>query len=59
MPYFPSVLFRVSIAAVKHYDQKIKLGRKEVIWLTLPYCCLSLKDVRTGTQMGQEPRGRS
>jgi hypothetical protein len=31
-----------------------KLGRKAFIQLTLPYCCSSLKEVRTGTQAGQE-----
>jgi hypothetical protein len=54
--------FRVSIAVMKHYGQKSKLGRKEFIWLTLPYGCSSLKEVRTGTtgtQAGQEPGGRN
>jgi hypothetical protein len=31
-----------------------KLGRKGFIQLTLPYCCLSPKEVRTGTQAGQD-----
>jgi hypothetical protein len=31
-----------------------KLGRKEFIWLTLPYSCSSPKEVRTGTQAGKE-----
>jgi hypothetical protein len=31
-----------------------KLGRKGFILLTLPYCCSSPKEVRTGTQAGQE-----
>jgi hypothetical protein len=53
------VLVRVSAAARKHHDQKNKLGRKGFIHLTLPYCCLSTKEVRTGTQSGQEPGGRS
>jgi hypothetical protein len=30
------------------------LGRKGFIRLTLPYCCSSPKEVRTGTQAGQE-----
>jgi hypothetical protein len=30
------------------------LGRKGFIQLTLPYCCSSPKEVRTGTQAGQE-----
>jgi hypothetical protein len=29
-------------------------GRKGFIRLTLPYCCSSPKEVRTGTQAGQE-----
>jgi len=31
-----------------------KLGRKGFIQLTLPHCCSSPKEVRTGTQAGQE-----
>jgi hypothetical protein len=34
--------------------KKSKLRRKRFIQLTLPYCCSSLKEVRTGTQAGQE-----
>jgi hypothetical protein len=30
------------------------LGRKGFIRLTLPYCCSSPKEVRTGTQAGQK-----
>jgi len=30
------------------------LGRKGFIQLTLPHCCSSPKEVRTGTQAGQE-----
>jgi hypothetical protein len=30
---------------------------EEFIWLTLPSCSLSLKEARTGTQTGLEPRG--
>jgi hypothetical protein len=37
----------------KHHDQE-KLGRKGFIQLTLPHCCSSPKEVRTGTQAGQE-----
>jgi hypothetical protein len=34
---------------------KKQLGRKGFIQLTLPYCCSSpRKEVRTGTQAGQE-----
>jgi hypothetical protein len=30
------------------------MGRKRFIQLTLPYCCSSPKEVRTGTQAGQK-----
>jgi len=33
---------------------KKQLGRNGFIQLTLPYCCSSWKEVRTGTQAGQE-----
>jgi hypothetical protein len=33
---------------------KKQLGRKGIIHLTFPHCCSSLKEVRTGTQAGQE-----
>jgi hypothetical protein len=33
---------------------KKQLGRKGFIQLTLPHCCSSLKEVRTGTQAGQK-----
>jgi hypothetical protein len=33
---------------------KKQLGKKGFIQLTLPYCCSSPKEVRTGTQAGQE-----
>jgi hypothetical protein len=33
---------------------KKHLGRKGFIQLTLPHCCSSSKEVRTGTQTGQE-----
>jgi hypothetical protein len=33
---------------------KKQLGKKRFIQLTLPYCCSSPKEVRTGTQAGQE-----
>ena len=33
---------------------KKHLGRKGFIQLTLPHCCSSPKEVRTGTQAGQE-----
>jgi hypothetical protein len=33
---------------------KKQLGRKGFIQLTLPHCCSSPKEVRTGIQAGQE-----
>jgi hypothetical protein len=33
---------------------KKQLGRKGFIQLTFPHCCSSPKEVRTGTQTGQE-----
>jgi hypothetical protein len=38
---------------------KNKSERKGFIHLTHPQCSPSLKEVRTGTQTGQEPRGRT
>jgi hypothetical protein len=32
---------------------KKQLGRKGFIQLTLPHCCSSLREVKTGTQAGQ------
>jgi hypothetical protein len=48
-----SVLVRVSIPAQTSWARS-KLGRKGFIRLTLPYCCSSPKEVKTGTQAGQE-----
>ena len=48
--FFMPVLDGVSIAIMKNHDQG-NLGRKEFIWLTLPYHSKSLKEVRIGTQM--------
>jgi hypothetical protein len=47
------VLVRVSIPA-QTSGPRSKLGRKGFIRLTLPCCCSSPKEVRTGTQAGQE-----
>ena len=47
------VLVRVSIPAQTSWPRS-KLGRRGFIQLTLPHCCSSLKEVRTGTQAGQE-----
>ena len=48
-----SILVRVSSPAQTSRPRS-KLGRKGFIRLTLPNCYLSLKEVRTGTQAGQE-----
>jgi hypothetical protein len=48
-----SALVKVSIPAQNSYPRS-KLGRKGFIHLKLPYCCSSPKEVRTGTQAGQE-----
>ena len=48
---------RVSIAVMKQHDQK-QLGG-ETVYLTSTSLLQSLKEVRTGTQTGQEPRGGS
>jgi len=47
------VLVRVSIPA-QTSGPRSKLGRKGFIQLTLPHYCSSPKEVRTGTQAGQE-----
>jgi hypothetical protein len=49
---FPFVL---GILFLHNIITKEQLGRKGFIQLTLPYCCSSPKEVRTGTQAGQEP----
>jgi len=46
-------LVRVSIPAQTSWPRS-KLGRKGFIQLTLPHCCSSPKEVRTGTEAGQE-----
>ena len=43
---------------IKGHDQS-SLGREGFVWLMLPHHSSSLKEVRTGTQAGQEPKGRS
>lgn len=48
------VLVRLIIAAVKHHDQEQLEER-----VSLAYRYIALKEVRTGTQLGQEPGGRS
>jgi hypothetical protein len=43
-----TVSVQVIIAAMKHLYERY-FGIKGFIWLTLPYHCSSLKEVRTGT----------
>jgi hypothetical protein len=45
-------------SCTKHHDQEAS-GRKGFIQLTLPHCCSSPKEARTGTHTGQEPGSRS
>ena len=52
------VFIWVSVAVMKHHEQS-NLGRKGFLWLALPQHCSSSKEVKTGTQVGQEPGGRS
>ena len=47
------VSYRVSIPAQTSWSRS-KLGKKGFIQLILPHCCSSPKEVRTGTQAGQE-----
>jgi hypothetical protein len=53
------VLVRVTIAVMKHREQSYLEKKKEFIWLILPHHSSSSKELRTGTQKGQEPEGRS
>jgi len=39
----------------KHHDRQKRLGRKGLICLRLLHCYQLLKEVKTGTQTGQEP----
>ena len=49
---------RVSTDETKHHDQKARWRGKGFFFsLTLQHCCSSLKEVRTGTQTGQDPSG--
>jgi len=51
-------LLRVTLVVMKHHDQS-NLGREEFILLSLPHHCSPLKEIRTGTETGQEPGSRS
>ena len=48
----------IIIAVIQHFDQS-NLGRKGFIWLVVPHLSQSLKEIRPGTQSGQEPGGKS
>jgi hypothetical protein len=50
LPLMPDVLVRVSVPAQTSWQ----VGEERFIQLTLPHCCSSPKEVRTGTQAGQE-----
>ena len=52
------VLVRIIIAVMEHHDQN-DLWRKRFIQVTLLHDDSSLKEVRTGTQPGQETGARS
>ena len=47
----PSVLVMVSTDEMKHHDQKAS-WRERGLFDECPYHCSSLKEVRTGTQLG-------
>ena len=51
------VLVRISIPAENIMTKK-QVGRKGFVQLTLPHCYSSMKEVRTETQTGQDPRDR-
>jgi hypothetical protein len=46
---------RIPFASTKPHDQKTSWGEKGLFWVTLPYCCLSLREVRTEILTEQEP----
>ena len=54
-----SALVRVTIAVMKHHDQKQSWRRKGLFAFHFPDCDPSLKEARTGIQVGQEPGGRN
>jgi hypothetical protein len=57
--YRKTVFVSVSICVNKHPDQQASWRGKGFIQLILPDHNPSLKEVRTGTQEGLKPRGRS
>jgi hypothetical protein len=52
------VLVRVTVAVMKHHGQS-NLWRKGLVWFMLHHHCSSSNEATTGTQTGQETRGRS
>jgi hypothetical protein len=53
------ILVKVTIVVIKDHNQS-NLGRKVFMWLTFIFTSLVLiREVRTGTQTGQVPGGRS
>jgi hypothetical protein len=58
IPDYVSILVGATIGVIKHCDQS-NLERKGLIWLLLPHHSSSSKEVRTGTEAGQKPGGRS
>lgn len=55
---YVSNFLRVSIAAMKHLEQKVNDGRVYLIYISLHHCSL-LKEVMTVTQSWQELGGKS
>jgi hypothetical protein len=53
-----SVLVKVTMAAMKHHDQK-QVGEQRVYSVYTSTSLLIVEEVRTGAQAGQEPGGRS
>jgi hypothetical protein len=59
MHFSEGFLIRGSTAATQHHDQNETCTAQGLIWLTLPDHRPSLEEVRTGSQAGLEPEGRS
>jgi hypothetical protein len=53
------VLVIVSIAVIKHHDQKASWEKKKFIWLTLLHYCTLSNEAKTGTQTGWKLGDRS
>lgn len=54
---YTSIIVRVTVALMKHHDQK-QPGKEDVISLAVPQNRSSSKAVRAGTHPGQEPMPR-